>query len=436
MGTPPGEVPLEVAGGDPLTDGDIYETVAGRQILKDAADIWAIYKDRQLTQEGLEQQSEQSQRDYEEDVRQAEQDYALDVKRVGIQEADSLYRQKVGDANGRLQTHQAKLRAQGFRLDQNKFNASQRQAKAAAELDVLDMLARRKGPQDWVAYNNLLGGLNAPSPTASTTIDPFARLEGLFEESTLAPPAVPEWESVQVPIGSPPAAAAAASSAPEAGVSLTFPSAPTGTAPIRETTIEEWNRENPVAAPAAKTPRRDQYSSPPPGATPLKHAEHGGYGDNMVVAGDDSDGEENQELAMSASPITIIPIENDSMRGKAPHMESGGTYGTALNDNTITEQQYSPADLGNQPFIRKLFGQQPSRQFGQFGATLSNPKIGIQNAPFGFNMQNYNALQASEKDMTRSLYEQGLATDFRDVLGSSRRAAPTGQRFGPAFWGG
>jgi len=408
MGTKPFTIPDELTGGEPVTNSDIYTTVAGVKILKDFVEMENLWKLREQDQQRIDNESAQWQQDYDESVRQAKETHALDVKRVGIQEADALYRQKVGDASGRLQTHLAKLSGSDFSLRQNQFNASQRQAKAGAEFDVLDMLAARKGPQDWVAYNNLLSGLDAPTPERSATIDPFARLEGLYEESTLEPPAVPEWESTQVPIGpgSPPGGAAQSSG-------------------------------NEAAEAAARAAAE---------AAKVQHAEHGGYG-NMLVAGDDSEGKENQELAMSASPITMIPIKNDSLRDvkiphaeygyrKIPHMETGGTYGTALNEDTITENQYSPADLGNQPFIRKLFGKSPSREFGGFGATLSNPKLGLSDVPFGFNMQNFNQLQSSEKKASRELYERGLGVDFDDVLGSSRRAAPTGMRFGPKFWGG
>ena len=109
------------------------------------------------------------------------------------------------------------------------------------------------------------------------------------------------------------------------------------------------------------------------------------------------------------------------------------TYG--IDPTTQTYTQYSPADTANQPFYQKLIGQMPTQKFGGFGATLSNPSLGITNAPWAINMQNYLGLSPSEQDQTQSLYQQGLGTDFRDQLNQAKLAAPMGSTFGVTRYG-
>ena len=103
---------------------------------------------------------------------------------------------------------------------------------------------------------------------------------------------------------------------------------------------------------------------------------------------------------------------------------------------TPTYTQYTPEQLGNQPFIQKLRGERPAEQFGGFGASLSNPSLGIDNMPSSINLQTYMSLLPSERDQTSSLYQQGLGVDFRDLLEQSRRASPFGVSFGAARYGG
>lgn len=113
----------------------------------------------------------------------------------------------------------------------------------------------------------------------------------------------------------------------------------------------------------------------------------------------------------------------------------GGTYGGANTTPTIELSQYGSQALGNQGFIRKLFSGNAGPQFQRFGAKLSNPSIGIENAPSLLNLQTLRDLYPSQKDATSELYESGLDTDFRDVIERSRRAAPFGRTFGPAGYG-
>lgn len=112
-----------------------------------------------------------------------------------------------------------------------------------------------------------------------------------------------------------------------------------------------------------------------------------------------------------------------------------GSPNYGIDPTTQTYTQYSPADTGNQPFYRKLTGQIPNAQFQGFGATLSNPSLGITNAPWAINMQNYLRLNPSEQDQTQSLYQQGLGTDFRDQLAQGRASAPFGATMGVTRYG-
>jgi len=110
---------------------------------------------------------------------------------------------------------------------------------------------------------------------------------------------------------------------------------------------------------------------------------------------------------------------------------ANGTYGMP---DLPKYMQYSPEVLAAQPWIQSLFGK-AAPEFQGFGATLSNPALGLNNVPSTFSLQNYLALNPSERDMVQSLYQQGLAVDFRDILEKARRATPTGGSYGNTFYG-
>ncbi len=62
---------------------------------------------------------------------------------------------------------------------------------------------------------------------------------------------------------------------------------------------------------------------------------------------------------------------------KPKRADSGGMYGGGNTAPTMTFNQYAPADLGSQPFIRKLFGGNAGPSFRGIGAQLGNPDIGM-----------------------------------------------------------
>lgn len=112
------------------------------------------------------------------------------------------------------------------------------------------------------------------------------------------------------------------------------------------------------------------------------------------------------------------------------HAATGGTYGTALNSNLLTYNSYSPQVLGSQPFYQQLTGQMPSSPFNAFGATVSNPALGIQNAPTNINLRTYNYLDPSQQAGFQSLYGQGLVINPADIVAQAQNAAPTGDYYG------
>lgn len=185
---------------------------------------------------------------------------------------------------------------------------------------------------------------------------------------------------------------------------------------------------------AAAMRRQAPYTTSVPGAA---YANQGGVfpGGTAVVTGDSPGGKRTgyEELVMSFGPMQVIPLNGREMPRDVPRAASGGVYGMPA---TPTYTTYSPETLGSQPFIQKLRGEMPANQFGEFGASLSNPSLGIYDMPSNINLQRYMSLLPSEQDQTQSLYQQGLGVDFRDMLEQARRASPWGASFGPASYGG
>lgn len=106
--------------------------------------------------------------------------------------------------------------------------------------------------------------------------------------------------------------------------------------------------------------------------------------------------------------------------------DPSGSYGTAASSPYQVLNTYNPATLGSQPFIQKILGNSPSSQYGNFGANLSNPKLGVNNMPFNLSLQRYNLLRPSEQQQLQSLYEQGLSTDWNDINSAMQASAPVG----------
>ena len=108
-------------------------------------------------------------------------------------------------------------------------------------------------------------------------------------------------------------------------------------------------------------------------------------------------------------------------------LNEDGSYGMQPLNKYL---QYTPEQLAQMPFLKKLFGGGAlPAEFTGFGAPLSNKSLGLNNVPFGFSLQRYLRLLPSERDQVQSLYGQGLAVDFRDLLERIRRATPFGKSY-------
>ncbi len=126
------------------------------------------------------------------DQKKAEMQFQLDTQRFGLDQARFNFDQNVAQADAKYKQATLGLQGAQFSLSQNQFNASQRQAQEAARENIMKMLADKSGPADWVAYNRLVNGLAAPTPTSTTISDPFAGLKDLYKESNIAAPAIPD----------------------------------------------------------------------------------------------------------------------------------------------------------------------------------------------------------------------------------------------------
>lgn len=114
---------------------------------------------------------------------------------------------------------------------------------------------------------------------------------------------------------------------------------------------------------------------------------------------------------------------------KPKRMASGGSL--APSGSTMTFNQYSPGDLGKQPFIQKLRGERASNPYMGFGGQLSNPEIGVSNMPWAINLKDFHNMAGSEQKAAQELYSTGFGVNFDDLYEQARRAAPIGRTLGP-----
>lgn len=133
------------------------------------------------------------------------------------------------------------------------------------------------------------------------------------------------------------------------------------------------------------------------------------------------------EADMAGSGNTTPPPSTAPQAGQSYGMPGGLQY-------TV----YSPEVLANMPYLQKLFGGGAVPEFQGFGANLSVPSQGIASLPDQFSLQRYSAMLPTEQAMVRSLYTQGAAMDWNDLVGRIRRATPLATQFsgGPVGYGG
>lgn len=475
-------------GGSVGGSGSGQQVVTGTQIPLDAAAIWDTYEGRRLEERGQDQAMQIAMAQFAQAGAIADRQYQTDVARLGIEQADLMYRQRLSQAQLALQKATYGLDRAGMQLSQNQFNASQRQTKAKMETDILQMLVDRTGPQDWVAYNRLVNGLNAPNPQSSTTIDPFARLKDLYVESNIAFPDAPDlaFEPVAAPQASQapaplPGWPAASGGGPAPALPQAAPSAPPATMDLTndqqggdlagshigvplDKVNKGWNYLTTGAGgdfsvndldPSVKIFNADRTpfaGSTVKASTPYwfnRAARGGDLADVPLVVGDNEAGTNkpskrmtgHEEMVINLNPepddlMMVVPHrQTKAMLGKQPvrRAAGGGTYGSGLNDNTVTINSYGADVIGNLPIVKKAKGAK-GREFGGFGATLSNPKLGLYDMPNQISYQTLRDLLPSETDMLSDLYGRGLTYDPRDLFESARRAAPFGRSNGPAFY--
>lgn len=117
----------------------------------------------------------------EQKAREIDNQYELDKERLGLDRANLLRQQRMDAASADLADRQLALQT-----EQANFN--QRDSLASKKMQLVDMLASRSGPQDWVKYNSLLNLLSPPTPERSQSLDVFSILDGLVKESEVRKP--------------------------------------------------------------------------------------------------------------------------------------------------------------------------------------------------------------------------------------------------------
>lgn len=190
-------------------------------------------------------------------------------------------------------------------------------------------------------------------------------------------------------------------------------------------------------------------NTPIGGGTPifLQKMAMGGMTDAAAIVGDSPSGRPtgHEEIAQALlgpdgqPKLKITPHKKAKKimkKARMPRAATGGTYGAGLEDPTITVNHYDPSAYAGLPAYQKLTGQRPASSFTGFGASLSNPSLGIYNAPSIINLQRYNQLHPSEQKEIGDVYGTGLQYDINDLLDNAQRAAPIGQRQVATRYGG
>ena len=448
----PAKTPSQT-GGDVVTGTDILDQAERIRASQDASRI--AQEQINVQREQLAQQAAQADRLFQQSQQDNQRRYELDKSIFGEQVAMRLFNERMAEAS-------AKRDETRLAMEQQSQRFQMADTLAGRKLDIMNMLAERSGPQDWVAYNNLLNGFQGPEAQSSQTIDVFdtvkdleRQIAGLQSGNTGAgggPTVRP-----QTPSPAPQAGQAPPSQAPIWQTPGGQTQGPPGTGPVNRTMPIEGapmpvqddgtrNGRNPGNAWASANVSGTGQGAfdmrglldKVRGAGSIPGMEQGGAANTpMVLTGESSSGRQNPEIVMNPTraPMAVIPVAK--LLASMPHAESGGVYnvGEQLGTGKYTYNTYSPQDLGNQPFIRKLRGEQESNPWSGFGARLQNRRLGINGMPDTINVRNYLNLAPTEQAMTQDLYQRGLGVDFGDILERSRRAAPMGSSLPVSTYG-
>lgn len=397
------------------------------------------------------------------DIKAAERRFEIDAAAIGEQAARRMMEERIANAQLQHQRNVLALQQAQQALDEQEREFQRANTVAGRKLDVLNLLAERSGPQDWVAYANLVRGLTAPSPRASQNIDVFSILKDLEARAGTGVPTAPATTPASAPAAAPASAPAAAPAPAPASVPASAPPAPSPLAPAPQPVASGGG----TAGTASTTPAPTPAPVPAPTATPStpprprqpfgallgwqqllsqfpRFAGGGAMaGAAMGIVGDSTDGRPNPEIVLNMNPhpddvLAVIPIRDVAKAArKAPKRASGGYLtGEDLAKGRITVNQYSPAQMGTLPFWQRLTaGTGTTPAWSGFGAPVGNRFFGVENAPTTFNVRDLANLLPSEQAMARSMVEQGLALDWNDVLARSQRAAPFGQSLPVSIYG-
>lgn len=389
------------------------EAVTGSQILLDAETIRASQDASRLAQEQLNlqreqlaQQAAQFDRQFAAEQADAQRRYELDKAMLGEQTAARLFNERMAEARQRLDEQRFALEQKRAALEEKAFEASRtdarfarQQAIAGQKLDILNMLAERSGPQDWVAYNNLLNGLSGPEAQASQTIDVFdilrdlqAQLEADFGSGS----------GQQQPGGQPPAD----TGSPQGGGGAQ-PGSSGGQQPGGGTGSPQGGTQPQPDPQAGAAPQAAVYGGPSAGNPYLPFGNPAftemGWaspqdvpGAAQVGAGSPYAMQQAAQPAQAAAPgSTMLDLQGLYQQmlqggGQIPGFAAGGTTNTtAVMAGESSTGQMNPeivlnptgAPMGFIP-IRKLFGIDPrpgggpQHDFGNQGATTSGTPAG------------------------------------------------------------
>lgn len=149
LGIPAADVAAALNGGS--------QTVTGGSIIDELLKAVQQPISNALTARGQDIGLSEAEAQAQQATNQALIQYYSDTAQIGQAAATANYQQRLGQVQ------------QGLQLAQQA--ASERQNYVGDAMQGLQLLASRQGPQDWVAYNNLLNGLSAPTPGTSQSVN-------------------------------------------------------------------------------------------------------------------------------------------------------------------------------------------------------------------------------------------------------------------------
>lgn len=186
--------------GAPLPPSVLYQTtpgapmpvVTGTQIPLDQAQILRLANQSANERLGIATDYAIAQGQLGLSQQELSQDYAIAQAQLQMQAQQIATDRAAIDAQYLIDREQIGLQAADF-------NWRSRMDVLNAKMNVLEMLAARSGPGDWVAYNYLLNGLSPPTPESSQSIDVFSLIPEATTYTPSLPAQAPATQAVQAP---------------------------------------------------------------------------------------------------------------------------------------------------------------------------------------------------------------------------------------------